>query len=75
MDESRAVHEHTVDIALLKNDVADHKAEIRELWSVVRRIEAMWKPKTVDAWVILVVLGLGFTAIIAAIYLGGTLGG
>ncbi len=75
MDESKAVHEHTVDIALLKNEVADNKSEIRELWSVVRRFEAMWGKKPIDAWILLVVVVLGFTAVIAAIYLGGTLGG
>jgi len=74
MEETRAVHEHTVEIALLKNDVADNKSQIRDLWAAVRQFELMLRPKTMDATLFFVGLLIAIVIAVASIYVGGNWG-
>jgi hypothetical protein len=74
LDDSHGAREQ-IEIALLKNDVAAHKYEIRDLWTAVRRLESMLTPRSVDASLFLAIAITAMIAVATIVYLGGNWGG
>lgn len=68
-----------IEIALLKNDVATNKSDIRDLWAAVRRLESMvgsvLTPNRIDASLFIAIAITILIAVASAVYLGGNWGG
>lgn len=66
--------EHTIDIALLKNEIVTHRGEIRDLWTAIGHIRDALRPKTIDLTTLIMVVVVIVSATIAIIYAGGNWG-
>lgn len=69
-----AQHEHSIDIALLKDRVSTNSSEIRELWNAIAHIREALRPKTVDFSTLILVIMAIISISITIIYVGGNWG-
>lgn len=66
--------EHTIDIALLKNEVATQRSEIREIWSTIGHIRDALRQKTIDPVTLFMVIVTLIAIATAVVYVGGNWG-